>query len=210
IGVHRAAAGYRSDGSERPAGARARDHRRRQVPGPGSRDRVGRGGQARRPRALAHRRPGPRRHRGPSHRPGPGLGPTAGVAHRGWRGRGGAGRTAHSGRSQGSGRSSPGLRGGTAMTDTTTAATAATAATTTAATNRTPGGVGESPNRPDGTLKVRGEFAYSSDLWLDDALFGVTLRSPYPRARILGIDASAALAMPDVYAVLTHEDVPGS
>ncbi|HLT12387.1 MAG TPA: xanthine dehydrogenase subunit D [Micromonosporaceae bacterium] len=95
------------------------------------------------------------------------------------------------------------------MTDTTTTATATTAATTTA-TNRTPGGVGESPNRPDGTLKVRGEFAYSSDLWLDDALFGVTLRSPYPRARILGIDASAALAMPDVYAVLTHEDVPGS
>ena len=42
--------------------------------------------------------------------------------------------------------------------------------------------------RPDGTLKVRGEFAYSSDLWLDETLFGVTLRSPHPRARITGID----------------------
>jgi xanthine dehydrogenase D subunit len=74
---------------------------------------------------------------------------------------------------------------------------------------RTPGGIGESPNRPDGTLKVKGEFAYSSDLWLDDALFGATLRSPHPRARITGIDLSAALALPDVYAVLTHSDVPG-
>jgi xanthine dehydrogenase D subunit len=72
------------------------------------------------------------------------------------------------------------------------------------------GGVGDSPARPDGTLKVRGEFAYSSDLWLDDALFGVTLRSPYPRARITGIDISAALAVPGVHAVLTHSDVPGS
>src|SRR5258705_9589916 len=71
-------------------------------------------------------------------------------------------------------------------------------------------GVGASPSRPDGTLKVRGEFAYSSDLWLDDALFGVTLRSPHPRARILGIDLAEALAVPGVHAVLTHEDVPGA
>ncbi len=71
-------------------------------------------------------------------------------------------------------------------------------------------GVGTSPARPDGTLKVRGEFAYSSDLWLDDALFGVTLRSPYPRARITGIDLSQAVAVPGVHAVLTHEDVPGA
>jgi xanthine dehydrogenase D subunit len=71
-------------------------------------------------------------------------------------------------------------------------------------------GVGGSPARPDGTLKVQGDFAYSSDLWLDDALFGVTLRSPYPRARVLSIDIAEALAMPGVHAILTHEDVPGS
>ena len=70
--------------------------------------------------------------------------------------------------------------------------------------------VGDSPTRPDGTLKVRGEFAYSSDLWLDESLFGVTLRSPHPRARITGIDISAALAVPGVHAVLTHEDIPGT
>jgi xanthine dehydrogenase D subunit len=71
-------------------------------------------------------------------------------------------------------------------------------------------GVGTSPTRPDGTLKVKGEFAYSSDLWLDDALFGVTLRSPYPRARITGVDLSGALAVAGVHAVLTHDDVPGA
>jgi xanthine dehydrogenase D subunit len=72
-----------------------------------------------------------------------------------------------------------------------------------------PGGVGDSPVRPDGVLKVTGEFAYSSDLWMDDMLWGVTLRSPHPRARIRGIDVTAALRVPGVYAVLTHEDVPG-
>ena len=40
-------------------------------------------------------------------------------------------------------------------------------------------------------------------------LFGVTLRSPHPSARIRGIDTSAALAARGVRAVLTHEDVPG-
>ncbi|CAM4180416.1 molybdopterin cofactor-binding domain-containing protein [Nocardia ninae] len=71
------------------------------------------------------------------------------------------------------------------------------------------GGVGESPLRPDGTLKVKGEFAYSSDLWIDGMLWGATLRSPHPRARILRLDIGPALKLPGVHAVLTHEDVPG-
>lgn len=71
------------------------------------------------------------------------------------------------------------------------------------------GGVGESPPRPDGTLKVTGEFAYASDLWIDGMLWGATLRSPHPRALIRSIDAGPALAVPGVRAVLTHEDVPG-
>src|SRR5256885_9239768 len=71
------------------------------------------------------------------------------------------------------------------------------------------GGVGESPTRPDAALKTRGEFAYSSDLWADEMLWGATLRSPHPYAAITSIDISKALALSGVYAVLTHEDVPG-
>jgi xanthine dehydrogenase D subunit len=74
---------------------------------------------------------------------------------------------------------------------------------------RTTGRIGDSPLRPDGTLKVTGEFAYSSDLWHDDMVWGVTLRSPHPHARIVSIDIGAALAVPGVSAVLTADDVPG-
>ncbi|MGH3386731.1 MAG: aerobic carbon-monoxide dehydrogenase large subunit, partial [Nocardioidaceae bacterium] len=70
-------------------------------------------------------------------------------------------------------------------------------------------GVGESAVRPDGTLKVTGEFAYSSDLWMDGMLWGATLRSPHAYARIVHLDTSRALAATGVFAVLTHEDVPG-
>ncbi|MDL4771845.1 xanthine dehydrogenase subunit D [Actinomadura xylanilytica] len=71
------------------------------------------------------------------------------------------------------------------------------------------GGVGDSALRPDGTLKVTGEFAYASDLWIDGMLWGATLRSPHPRARITSVDIGPALAVPGVRAVLTHRDVPG-
>jgi len=71
------------------------------------------------------------------------------------------------------------------------------------------GGIGDSPLRPDGTLKVRGEFAFASDLWHEDMLWGATLRSPHPHARIARVDIGPALALPGVSAVLTHEDVPG-
>ena len=75
---------------------------------------------------------------------------------------------------------------------------------------RTTGGVGESPLRPDGTLKVTGDFAYASDLWMDDMLWGATLRSPHPSARILSVDITEALKTAGVFAVLTHDDVPGA
>jgi xanthine dehydrogenase D subunit len=80
---------------------------------------------------------------------------------------------------------------------------------TSAAATRTAGRIGDSPLRPDGTLKVTGEFAYSSDLWHDQMVWGVTLRSPHPHARIVSIDITAALATPGVWAVLTAADVPG-
>ncbi|CAL9577423.1 putative xanthine dehydrogenase subunit D [Streptomyces sp. enrichment culture] len=70
------------------------------------------------------------------------------------------------------------------------------------------GGIGESTLRPDGTLKVTGEFAYSSDMWHEDMLWGQTLRSPVAHAEIAGIDISEALALPGVYSVLTYADLP--
>ena len=82
--------------------------------------------------------------------------------------------------------------------------------TTTRAERGLPGGVGDSPARPDGRQKVTGEFAYSSDLWLDGMLWGATVRSPHPRARLIRLDISGALTVPGVAAVLTHEDVPGA
>ncbi len=71
------------------------------------------------------------------------------------------------------------------------------------------GALGTSALRPDGLPKVQGRFAFSSDAWADNMLWGATLRSPHPYARILRIDTSAALAINGVSAVVTADDVPG-
>ncbi|WP_299539026.1 xanthine dehydrogenase family protein molybdopterin-binding subunit [uncultured Streptomyces sp.] len=76
--------------------------------------------------------------------------------------------------------------------------------------SRTRGGIGESTLRPDGTLKVTGEFAYSSDMWHEDMLWGHTLRSTVAHAEIRSIDVAEALATPGVYAVLTYDDLPAA
>ena len=47
-------------------------------------------------------------------------------------------------------------------------------------------GVGDSPPRPDGVPKVDGSFVFSSDEILEGTLWGVTLRSPHPRAASSG------------------------
>jgi len=69
--------------------------------------------------------------------------------------------------------------------------------------------LGASALRPDGSAKVKGEFSFSSDLWSDGMLWGATLRSPHPHARIINIDTSAAYAIDGVRCVLTADDVPG-
>ncbi|GAB3653060.1 xanthine dehydrogenase family protein molybdopterin-binding subunit [Streptomyces sparsus] len=74
--------------------------------------------------------------------------------------------------------------------------------------SRTRGGIGESTQRPDGHLKVTGEFAYSSDMWHEDMIWGHTLRSPHAHAEIRSVDVSEALAQAGVYAVLTWDDLP--
>ncbi len=71
------------------------------------------------------------------------------------------------------------------------------------------GRVGDAVRRPDAVLKVKGDFPYSSDLQVEGMLWGATVRSPHPYARIVSIDVTEALASPGVRAVLTHQDVPG-
>ena len=72
------------------------------------------------------------------------------------------------------------------------------------------GRVGENAPRPDGGPKVRGEYAFSGDLWAEGMLWGRTLRSPHPSARIVSVDVSGALRIPGVAAVVTADDLPGS
>ena len=71
------------------------------------------------------------------------------------------------------------------------------------------GTLGTSAVRPDANAKVTGSFAFSSDMWADGMLWGATLRSPHPRARVLSIDVTGALAIDGVSAVVTADDVPG-
>src|SRR2546422_768927 len=74
--------------------------------------------------------------------------------------------------------------------------------------SRIRGGVGESVERPDAVPKVKGEFRYGSDLNREGMLFGATVRSPHPHARILGIDASGAKRMSGVRAVIASAELP--
>ena len=74
---------------------------------------------------------------------------------------------------------------------------------------KTKSGVGVSAQRPDAVPKATGEFSFSSDLSSHNMLWGQTLRSPLPSARIKSIDFSEALAISGVHAILTANDVPG-
>ena len=69
--------------------------------------------------------------------------------------------------------------------------------------------LGASALRPDAPAKVQGDFAFTSDLHAENMLWGATLRSPYPHARIVSIDVSAAWKIIGVETVITSVDVPG-
>jgi xanthine dehydrogenase D subunit len=69
--------------------------------------------------------------------------------------------------------------------------------------------LGTSTLRPDGVAKVTGEFSFSSDMRAENMLWGATLRSPHPYARIKSIDTTKALLIAGVHAIITAEDVPG-
>jgi CO/xanthine dehydrogenase Mo-binding subunit len=68
--------------------------------------------------------------------------------------------------------------------------------------------VGTRAPRVDSVEKVTGGATFGVDVTLPGMLHGAVLRSPYPHARIVSIDASAALAAPGVQTVVTGRDFP--
>ena len=69
--------------------------------------------------------------------------------------------------------------------------------------------LGTSVARVDVEEKVLGTGKYPDDYWMEGMLYGVALRSKYPRARVLSIDTSKAEALPKVVSVVTAKDIPG-
>jgi CO/xanthine dehydrogenase Mo-binding subunit len=68
--------------------------------------------------------------------------------------------------------------------------------------------IGQNYQTPDLVAKVTGRAKYAEDYRADGMLFAKLLLSPMPHAHIRSIDASEALAMPGVKAILTVDDLP--
>jgi 4-hydroxybenzoyl-CoA reductase alpha subunit len=68
--------------------------------------------------------------------------------------------------------------------------------------------VGRPLSKVDGLAKATGQALYTDDLALPGMLHAKTLRSPHPHARIRRIDASRALSLEGVHAVITGKDLP--
>jgi len=68
--------------------------------------------------------------------------------------------------------------------------------------------IGKNYPTPDLVAKVTGKAKYAEDYRAEGMLFAKLLLSPMPHARVRHIDASAALAMPGVRAILTMDDLP--
>lgn len=64
-----------------------------------------------------------------------------------------------------------------------------------------------SARRLDYEAKVTGRATYLADLTVPGMCHGKILRSPHPHARIRKLDASEALSLPGVIAVLTRDDI---
>jgi len=69
--------------------------------------------------------------------------------------------------------------------------------------------VGNPTPRVEGEYKVTGGAVYAADVSLPGMLWGKVLRSPLPYGRVKNIDASKALQLPGVKAVVTGQDVTG-
>ncbi|SDY42468.1 selenium-dependent xanthine dehydrogenase [Eubacterium barkeri] len=71
-------------------------------------------------------------------------------------------------------------------------------------------GVGKRAFRIDVRKKVLGYGEYPDDIRMDNMAHVSAVRSKYPRARVVAINAEKALALPGVLGVLTAEDVPNN
>lgn len=69
--------------------------------------------------------------------------------------------------------------------------------------------IGQSLPMPDAYERVTGTIPFLINKTLPDMLYGKVLRSPFPHAKILHIDTSAAEAYPGVVAVLSRNDFGG-
>ncbi len=69
--------------------------------------------------------------------------------------------------------------------------------------------IGKAQPQIDGLAKATGKAAFVADLELPRMLIGKMLGSPHPHARVVNVDASKALALRGVKAVVTGSDVPG-
>ena len=69
--------------------------------------------------------------------------------------------------------------------------------------------IGTRPVRPDGVDKVIGRAVYGADVSVPGTLYGRMKRSPHAHAVIKRIDASKALALDGVKAVVTSKDIAG-
>ena len=102
-------------------------------------------------------------------------------------------------------------------------ATCAAARTTTRSSRRSctapswPGGhnvannykyIGHNYTTPDLVAKVTGKARYAEDHRAEGMLFAKLLLSPMPHARVVNVDAAAALALPGVKAILRASDFP--
>jgi CO/xanthine dehydrogenase Mo-binding subunit len=68
--------------------------------------------------------------------------------------------------------------------------------------------IGTRPDRPDGLDKVTGRAHYGADISVPGMLHGAVVRSPHAHAKIVKIDATRALALEGVKAVITRADFP--
>jgi CO/xanthine dehydrogenase Mo-binding subunit len=70
--------------------------------------------------------------------------------------------------------------------------------------------IGKRTPRIDGVEKVTGSAVFTSDLAFPNMLYGKSLKSPYPHARITKLDVRKAKELPGVITVITGADIPNN